>query len=263
VATDPVPADPAGRPIVFYSPHQDDETIFMGQVIAHHALAGREVHVVLLCNGALSDARGEINGTVADNSYWGGFHYPAREGYEPLSLQEFGLARTREFVAALAQLGVPAERVHFGRADQPLATSDLLPDAISVDWATQVLNSWADYFQAFGYDQVGHYTMWWKDPHADHAALGQALHARALAEPVTFGDVRWLVKPEQAVAAAASVYALPAALAALIRLMSRRAGWAYRAWQPASGAFATGYHSVGNVYFDDVERGDPNHYVRL
>jgi LmbE family N-acetylglucosaminyl deacetylase len=262
MAIDPVPADPTGRPIVFYSPHQDDETLFMGQIIAHHALAGREVHVVLCCNGNLSEARGEINGDTSDSTYWGGYHFPVREGYAPLNLRDFGLARTREFVAACAQLGVPARRVHFGRADVPLATSDLLPDAISVGWATEVMNSWAAHFAGLGVPQAGHFTMWWQDPHADHAALGQALRARALAEPVLFGDVRWLVKPEQATAAGATAYPLPANLAPTIKAMSRHAGWAYRSWQPPY-AYATGYHSVGNVYFDDVERADPNHHVRL
>jgi hypothetical protein len=104
--------------------------------------------------------------------------------------------------------------------------------------------------------------MWWQDPHADHAALGQALRTRALAEPVLFGDVRWLVRPEQATAAGAAAYALPANLAPTIKAMSRHAGWVYRSWLPPS-AYAIGYHSVANLYFDDVERADPNHHVKL
>jgi LmbE family N-acetylglucosaminyl deacetylase len=260
--TDPVPANPTGRPIVFYTPHQDDETLFMGQVIAHHCLAGREVHVVLASNGSTSGARDEVNGVAFDGTYWDGFHYPTREGYAPLSLADFGLARTRELVAACAQLGVPAERVHLGRADQVPASSAELPDAISVDWATQVLRSWAEHFTAEGLDQVGHYTMWWNDPQPDHAALGQALRDLHGEHPDWFGDARWLVKPEQATAAGAAAYALPASLAAQIKLMAKRAGWCYRAWQPAAGAYAIGYQSVA-PFFDAVERGDPDHIVKV
>jgi LmbE family N-acetylglucosaminyl deacetylase len=262
MAADPVPADPTGRPIVFYTPHQDDETLFMGQVIAHHALAGREVHVVLVSTGATSGARQEINGTVPDPTHWGGYHYPEREGYEPLSLVDFGLARTRELLAACAQLGVPATRVHLGRADDPAPSSDLLPDSITVGWAEQVVTSWAEHFDARGVEQAGHYTMHWADPHADHAALGQATRNLRADDPARYGDTRWLVKPEQATALGAPAYPLPAAVAPTVKAMTRRAGWCYRAWQPASGAFAIGYHSVGTQYFPGVESGVPNHIVR-
>lgn len=258
--TDPVPATPTGKPIVFYSPHQDDETLFMAQVIAHHALAGREVHVVLCSNGASSGARAEINGDTSDGTYWKGYHYPAREGYTPLTLDTFSEARTREFVSACAQLGVPASRVHLGRADAPAATSPDLPDTISTGWATQVMQSYADEFAARGWPSVGHYTMWWGDNHPDHANLGAALATLHAQDPDGFGDVRWTVKPEQVSAAGASAYGLPSTLATEIVQMARRAGWCYRAWQPASGAFATGYHSVS--YFSGPENGTANHYVR-
>lgn len=259
---DPVPSDPPGAPVVFVTPHQDDEDLFMGQVIGHHAVAGREAHIVLGCNGALSNVIQKLNGTLVDANYWGGYHFPAREGYAPLSLQEFGLARTRELVASAAELGVPAGRVHLGRADEPLASSDLLPDAISVDWAKEIFESWADHFGALGFPQVSFYTMWWGDNHADHAALGQALRELRLADPDRYRNARWLVKPEQAAAAGASAYGLPADQAATIKAMAKHAGWCYRAWQPAAGAFAIGYHSVGTVYFPGVESGIPNHIVR-
>lgn len=259
--TDPVPA-PTLRPVVFYSPHQDDETLFMGQVITHHALVGREVHVVLCSNGSTSSALGEINGTVGDATFWGGSHYPAREGYPVMTKADFGLHRTDEFVAACGQLGVPRERVHFGRADVTYGDSSELPDAVSPTWATEVMQSWADHFAAGGDPAVGHYTMWWMDPHYDHASLGQALHALHLADPTTFSDARWAVKPEQAAAAGALPYGLPSDKADLIKWMGRHAGWCYRAWLPPL-AYAIGYHSVGSTYFDDTERGDPNHVVRL
>lgn len=261
--TDPVPATPTGRPIVFYSPHQDDETIFMGQIIAHHVLAGREVHVVLCSNGNSSNARDEINGDLMDNGWWNAWHYPAREGYATLGLTDFGLARTREFRNALAQLGVKPENIHLGRADDPLATSDLLPGNVSATWATSVFQSWADHFVSLGYEAVGHYTMYWADPQADHAALGTALVALHSSQPDLFSDTRWMVKPEQATAAGATTYSVPSPYTAQAKSMSRLAGRAYSAWAPGAGAYAIGYHSVGTVYFDDVEAMLPNHTVRV
>jgi LmbE family N-acetylglucosaminyl deacetylase len=256
--TDVIP--PAtGLPIVFYTPHQDDETLFMGQVITHHAMVGREVHVVLCSNGSTSNVTNEINGLIGDTNFWGGPHWPAREGYPPMTTVEMGLHRTEELIAACGQLGVPRERVHLGRADVEYADSSELPNAITVGWATQVMESWQDHFADRGV--VSHYTMWWGDNHPDHAALGQALHNLRTADPTTWTAGRWLVKPEQAVAAAASLYIVPAELSEMVKWLGLHAGWCYRAWLPPL-AYALGYHSVGNTYFDDVARGDPNHIRR-
>jgi LmbE family N-acetylglucosaminyl deacetylase len=253
--TDFVPP-PTGRPIVFYSPHQDDETLFMGLVIAHHCLAARTVHVVLCTNGSTSAARAEINGEVLD-SWVGHLHVPAREGYSPLSQADFGRARSREFLAACGQLGVQPENVHFG-AD---VTHDDLPDSISVATAEELIRYWAGRFAAEGENQVGHYTMWWDDPQPDHAALGTALRNQRLANPEVFDDSRWLVKPEQATAASATGYDLPASVAPEARRMTRWAARCYEAWQPASGAYAIGYHSVGLSYFKALVSADTD-YIR-
>jgi LmbE family N-acetylglucosaminyl deacetylase len=256
MATDPVPL-PTGRPIVFYSPHQDDETLFMGQVIAHHALVGREVHVVLATNGETSGALAEINGTAPDPGWWGGYHFPTREGYAPVSRDEFGRARSREFAAASRQLGVMAANIHFGLPGQ---THDNLPPRIDVAAAESLMVAWAEHFTATGRDQVGHYTMWKGDPNPHHAALGQALQNENNAHPQWFGDARWLVKPEQATAARASVYRVPAAHQANAVAMARRAARCYTAWAPAQGMYAIGRHSVP-AYFAQVDRGDPNHIL--
>jgi LmbE family N-acetylglucosaminyl deacetylase len=249
VPTDPVPP-PTGRPIVFYSPHQDDETLFMGQVIAHHALAGREVHVVLCTNGSTSAVLDALNG-VDSNGWWGGWHFPAREGYGPLTRPEFGQARSREFVAAVGQLGVFPQHIHVPAA---------LPDGITVAAATELMISFADLFARQGEPVVGHYTMWWGDPNPDHAHLGQALRDLHGRQP-RFADARWLVKPEQAGAAGAAAYQPPPALRPEVLRMTRRSTFPYRSWAPRAGMYAIGYHSVGLAYFDDVERGDVNHIV--
>jgi LmbE family N-acetylglucosaminyl deacetylase len=254
--TDPVPL-PTGRPIVFYSPHQDDETLFMGQVIAHHALVGREVHVVLASNGETSGALAEINGTAPDSGWWGGYHFPAREGYAPVSRDEFGRARSREFAGATRQLGAMAANIHFGLPGQ---AHDDLPDGIDVAAAESLMVAWAEHFRAAGRDQVGHYTMWKGDPNPDHAALGQVLQNENDAHPQWFGDARWLVKPEQATAAHASVYRMPTAYRANAVAMARSAGRCYSAWAPAQGMYAIGRHSVP-TYFDQLDRGDPNHIL--
>jgi LmbE family N-acetylglucosaminyl deacetylase len=252
VPTDPVPP-PTGRPIVFYSPHQDDETLFMGQVIAHHALAGREVHVVLCTSGETPIVIEEINGVRATaNPWWGGFHFPAREGYAPITKEQLGRARDAEFIAACGQLGVYPQNIHVGQN---------LPDGMTVAQAEALMRSYADRFAAEGEPVVGHYTMWWGDDNATHAAIGQALRNLRTQQPQRFSDARWFTKPEHAATAGAIGYTPPAALRPEILRMTRRATYPYRSWAPRQGMYAVGYHSVGNWYFDEVERGDENHVV--
>lgn len=246
--SDPVPAAPTGRPVIFYTPHQDDETLFMGQAIAHHALAGRDVHVVLASDGSTSRMRDALNGLEV-NGWWGGSHYPAREFYSLLSQTDFGEARDRELVAACGQLGAQPGNVHLEVGTRG--------SSISVPEADALIRRYDDL-----YPDAGHYTMHWDDTDPTHSALGTALRQMALSEPGKFNDCRWMVRTDQIASSGSVPYALPSATAASIKQMARRAGWCYRSWAPQQGMFAIGYHSVGPSYFDEVERGDLNHVVK-
>ena len=256
--------EPSGRRVYFFEPHQDDGVLFMGQVAAHHMLAGREVHVVLMSNGSTSNVRQKLNGEIHSGPWWGGFHDPAREGYVPFPDDEqgrahLGLARTDEWLASWLQLGVPIERLHFGAG---LSSSAQLPDAVTEEYAGQVISHWVGHDTSAGLAAPGLYTMHWGDPNSDHAHCGAALRALRIGGYL-YADSRWLVKPEQAVAVGAEPYVVPTSLQPEVKLLCRRAALAYGAWAPSLGSFAIGYHSVGTTYFDDVQRGDPNHIVRV
>lgn len=256
----PINWEPTGRAVYFFTPHQDDEVLFMGQAIAHHVLAGREVHIVLMSNGSTSNVRAELNGTASDPTWWGGSHDPAHEGYAPLTQVQFGLARTVELLNAAAQLGVPEGRVHFG---MDLPTSADLPDSVSAEYAGQVFSYWMGQETAAGRPAPGLYTMHWDDPHSDHAHCGDALRALRLGSSL-YADSRWMVKPEQATTLAADEYAVPLALRSEAGWMVKRAAWAYGAWSPPV-SFAIGMHSVGGPggYFQEGPlKGAPNHIVR-
>lgn len=243
--------EPDGRAVFFLEPHQDDGALFMAQVAAHHVLAGREVHVVLMSSGATSSARGKVNGTQHGGGWWGGWHDPAREGYSELEPEEFAAARTREWSASWLQLGVPLERQHLGFGEA-LAS---LPDSVSAFYATEVI----DHFTEL-YPDAGFYAMHWADPNPDHAACGTALRTLRLADPQM--DARWLVKPEESAEVGAQVYTVPGNLAAEVKVMQKRACHPYGAWQPRNDCYAIGYHSVWDPYFVAALRGDPNHIVR-
>jgi len=240
----PINWDPTGRRVYVFEPHQDDAALFMAQMIAHHVLAGREVHAVLMSNGNTSGARAEINGTVVDNGWWGTpAHNPAREGYEPLDLTEFGLARTREWRQSWIQLGVPPERQHFGMG---LASSDLLPDEITAAYATDVMRYWMQHDLDAGLAAPSMKTMWWGDIATDHASCGSALRTLKLTDPA-FADAQWMVRTEQH-GDTGMQYPVPTGMLAEVRKMQERSAWPYQAWAPESGMYAAGRHSVPGLF---------------
>jgi hypothetical protein len=78
------------RPAIFYTPHQDDETIGMGASIAEHTRLGRPVYIVLLTNGANMGMLGYL-----------------REKYnENATMEDLTRARNNELVAACVAMGV-------------------------------------------------------------------------------------------------------------------------------------------------------------
>ena len=65
------------RPVVFYAPHADDETLNMGITIAEHVAASRATYVVLMTR-PLTSALQAIYGEIY-SGYWKGYHNPSFE----------------------------------------------------------------------------------------------------------------------------------------------------------------------------------------
>lgn len=260
----PIVWNPTGRNVYWFEPHQDDACLFMAAAIAHHVLAERTVHVVLMSNGSTSSALGEINGDAVDGGFWHvPAHDPAREGYAPLTKTEFGLVRTAEWRQSWLHLGVPPERQHFGMG---LASSDLLPDAITQAYATEVMQYWLDHDAAAGLPAPSLKTMWWGDTTQDHKNCGKALRALKLADPSGI-DAQWMVRAEQRPggpnpAPGSQVYTVPAAYQAEAAVMQLRSAHPYMAWLPAKGAYAAGRHSVPQLLEEGPLANQSNYIVR-
>lgn len=254
-AADPVPLA-TGRPLVWYEPHQDDGTLWAGQILAHHALVGREVHLVCGSDGSTSRIRDAINGQES-NGWWGGYHFPEREGIPYLSPADFAAARDRELMNASVQLGIRPEHVHL--------ELDRRGPTLSVSQAEALIRRYEDL-----YPGAGHYTTHWTDPDPTHAALGTALRNLALYEPETFKDCRWVIRRSQIGTVAGAVeYVVPASLATQAVHMTRCAAKAFGAWAPDpepdpaknKGLYGIAHHSVAPD-FAAVGRGESNWIVK-
>lgn len=136
-------------PVFFYVPHQDDELLTMGHAIAHHVNNGYEVHVVLLTDGASSNAIHNVNRELA--KYY----------LQPLTRQEFSYARNLEFVRALSKLGVERKHMHLSYMED---------GGTSVDEIKRLVLQYVS-----RYPEAKHYAMSYTDDHIDHRNSGLAL----------------------------------------------------------------------------------------
>lgn len=146
-----------GQPVFFFTPHQDDEALFMGAAIKQHVDAGRKVWVVLLTDGG-SSGMCEIL-------------YPGDRA-------ACVAARDAEFIAGVKSLGAI-----------PIIRADRVRDgALTVAYAKSVINN---YYTNVNYRLASYKTMSETDDHPDHANLGKGLRQSNAT------DKRWYIKTSQ------------------------------------------------------------------
>jgi LmbE family N-acetylglucosaminyl deacetylase len=147
----------APAPAIFLTPHQDDETLFMGAAIREHVLAGRDVWVLLLTDGGAS--------YVCDGDHgW--------------TNEDCIAERDREYRAAVNKMGahavILADRMKDGTLDPVYVES--------------VIARWAAAYPGASFKTLG------EDDsiHADHRAAGEGLRM-AYDDGVT-NDARWYLR---------------------------------------------------------------------
>lgn len=194
---------------IWYVPHPDDESIFMGGAIASEP--DRRHILVLLTPGEGSQA----------------IHSLRRRLGRDIGLDEFVAARDREFSAAIERLGVVRRDVH--RVG--------LPDGgITEDSVLAVIRR-----HARRHPGAAHRTMSYLDPHTDHATAGRALrraHTLGLVEDAKFFLPVPQVVDERADRLVLDDRAREAKKAALAE---------YRRFDPDQGRYAIGRRSVSEL----------------
>lgn len=211
-----------GMPAVFYSPHPDDETLSMGSAIVDAIETGTRLHVVLMSHGISAGAFDRVNNRLV----W--------DGRPPVSREEFGLARVREFRDACGALGIPAGNVHVEHLDggyTPASAAALM----------------ARY--AAAYPTAMHATMSWTDHLGEHAYCGAAL--RGLAQRKAVADAVWCISrlywTDPGLRGALDPQILePRGPATVAKV--RTAADRYALWRPDDGRYAVGMASVGDQF---------------
>lgn len=132
--------------VVFYSQHQDDETLFAGSTIvdAIKSVGKENVYIVLVSDG---DETGVFLG----------------DRYKNLSIEEKAIIRNNEFIAATDKLGVPRENLIFLNQPEKQIDKELVGNTI------------LSFEQKYG--NVTHIThSYMYDTHLQHLQLGEILY---------------------------------------------------------------------------------------
>lgn len=201
-------------PVIWYVPHPDDETIFMGGSI--HRMRDRRSILVLLTQGGASKALVKVNAKLD----------------HPLGVDEFMAGRVREMSEAMAAIGIRERNV---------VRHDLSDGSMQEEEVHSVITT-----MARTHPKAQHRTMSYLDPHPDHAAAGAALR-RARREGLVTDAVFHLPVPLVSATLGTRAPLSEADVAA-----KRRALREYQVWDPMRGRYAIGATSVASLVRDQL-----------
>lgn len=247
----------SGAPSIYYSPHQDDETIGMSGSILRDKAAGRPVYLVLVTGGENDGLRRQMNvGACAMKN-----RCPAPGHRHTLNWPEGGdnvvRGRTAEFRRAAGFLGV--DRIfRLGMEDDIRGEEDDDPKpanyAVFVDRLEQHVRSFVKTFPGASHT----FAAGWLDSNITHKACSDvANRLRNDIEDMSFLHIYSYVQYSPADrdrGGAADVLHIPADH--FKRKLQAIA--AYRTWSPSRGLYSLGWHSVSD-FFESASK-DPREF---
>ncbi|MFC7786005.1 PIG-L family deacetylase [Rossellomorea sp. GCM10028870] len=210
---------------VFYAPHADDETLSLGPSILRQIDKGNEVAVVLLSHGEASQSIKQINENLQEKNL------------PPISKEEFGDSRVKEFKKSVEELGVEPENVYI---------YDLPDGDIKEDEVMAIMKEMNE-----RYPEARHHALSFHDPHRDHAASGAAL--KKLVEDGTIQSaLYYLPVQEFENLEYDDTYPVPDDLSDEYT----KSLDAYRIWEPDEGFYRIGYTSVESYFVEAGKFGE-------
>ena len=230
------------KQIFYFAPHQDDELTNLGAAICADVEQGHEVYCVLCTDGAASGARALLaDGRVCA---WHGESHRY-----PLSKEAFSAARDREFIASCRAMGIKPENILIS----PLRAPD---SSCRADAARQII---LDATAGCVPEQTVIKTIYpvtRQHQNPDHTAIAQA--AGELFAERRFADLQYyyemILLPAPDSVTLQEIIPSPKG-----RERLRNAAAAYGLWEPESGRYAIGVHSV----YDEFEAFKRQPYARL
>ena len=160
----PGSAHPEYDTVLYFSAHQDDETLEDFGGILQDLREGKNVHVILISDGSAS----------------GVYKHLLEEGYE-MTREEFSASRDAEFTGALLALGVKSENIHL--------VKDRLTDGTLPDNQDKVREIFLYYLELYPDSAVRTHMYFLENVknHKDHTTVGDIA-----AELYDSGQIRYL-----------------------------------------------------------------------
>ena len=217
---------------LFFTPHQDDETLSMGSAIIEH-VEKSDTHVILCTDGSKSIIR-----KVLDDGGTCSYHIKDVHKYS-LSESEFSKDRDEEFKDSCEAMGVKESNIHI---------EDNRDGELNKEKAREIILKYLEEYPDAKVKTVTPFKA--SGIHEDHRALGEA--ALELYREGKIKDLRFYVEPYdykdfKKVNPNVEVWkVLPSQEEKLLSAMN-----AYKRWNPESGHYAIGYHSVKS-HFDEL-----------
>lgn len=185
---------------VFYSPHQDDETLFYSQAIenAIARLGADNVYVVLMTDGASTSAYAPLApfiDTKSKTSLYSKLNDASAYNYTEEAVRKalLRVVRDGEFIAAAGALGIPQNNVLRLGDEIPGSVGRLKDGSLNTAQAQAAIQSidQSKRIRAGAGDKIAHFAFSHTyDNHRDHLALGTALSGAKLGAGVKYFIVR-------------------------------------------------------------------------
>lgn len=225
---------------LWFSPHQDDESIVLSAGILADVADGRDVHVVLCTDGSASFTRQELS----DGTYCSQCN--STHSY-PLTSEQFTAARDDEFRRSCLALGVPDENIHINGSGE--GTTRVKDTHLDEAAATGILNHYLDRFPNAKVGLISPITG--PSQHCDHYRLGRAatrLHASGkigrldmFVEPYDYDEYLENGSPKLTVVSCDGV--AEGGYQAFLDSYGQ-----YKSFDPSQGHYAIGYHSAASLF---------------
>ncbi len=222
---------------IFYTPHQDDETLFMSSAIINAIDSGVETIIVCVTDGSKSKAINTINERLEN------------EKIPKIDSKDFVLARNEELLSATGFLGVKKENVYFmNRIDQGLNYHDI--ENIVKKFENKYKN--ATHITLIGDSFCN--TEGEESTHIDHRLIGNVVYNMVKSKKLD--SARFISYIEN------NENLKKINLSSSQKKRYQKAMDSYGVWDPHNGKYSIGYISLGKLF--DFHKNNPvNEYYEV
>lgn len=238
------------KTMLYFAPHQDDELLTLGIDISISITKGHDVHIILCTDGSKSCVRKILNNQKSCAKHEGTHNYD-------LSIEDFIIARDKEFLDSCYALGVIPSNIH-------ILENRYTDGTLTVANAESIIKTFlSDYGDDSIVCTIGSNNG--STQHSDHKALGKAaenLFAKGIIKELKLFIEPYLSKKVLSNPRALPIYPTTQKAPVSIKKNIKNAISSYSCWNPTEQRYAIGYHSVTTEFSDFLKDMTSYYYLQ-